>query len=112
MKTKMISLMIAGLILFIPAFASNNVPEKSTGLGDRIRTNISYPAVAYQKKIEGLVLVSFTVDSNGAIRIDGVNASNSELRDYVLNTIRNTKILPSDNVYGKSFNMRFVFRLI
>ena len=112
MKTTIFAFLFCGLWFMSPAYSENNTPGKETSLSSRIRSEISYPAAAFDRNIEGLVLVSFSVDSLGNLHLTGVNASHPELSDYVVRTIENIRVLPSDNAVGKSFNMKFVFRLL
>jgi TonB family protein len=110
MKTIKITLMTIGLFLMVSALSVASVSEK--GFTEKIRTEVSYPRAAFDQNIEGMVLISFIVDEQGNIQIDGVNASHAELRDYVVNIIKNTQVSFADEAYGKRFNMKFVFHIL
>jgi TonB family protein len=112
MKTKIIVLLAAGIFFSTLAMAAKTPVKKPESFSERLRSEITYPQTAFQNKVEGMVLVGFTVDEKGNIKINGVNASNKELCDHVVRILGKTKALPSDMVYGKSFNMKFVFRLV
>ncbi|PLW93301.1 MAG: energy transducer TonB [Marinilabiliales bacterium] len=42
-------------------------PTGQQGLGDYIKSNLSYPRTALDAKVEGIVIASFIVEKNGSI---------------------------------------------
>jgi len=87
-------------------FASN--PET---IQESISKEITYPSFAQKEKIEGVVLVSFFVNNDGLINIELANASNDDLKEYVVGKLK-SMLLPNAQDSTSKYNMRFVFRLI
>jgi hypothetical protein len=112
MKTKIKILLTIGMFFMVSSCALASKPGKSPDLKEKIRAEVTYPKTALDRNIEGIVLIGFSVNERGNIQIEGVNASNIELQDYVVKTIKNMVVSPTDNAYSKMYNMKFVFKIL
>lgn len=104
---KMASLVILGIISISFLKAENPTPEKIDKL---LKKEISYPEFAKEQKLEGMVLVNFTVTAEGNIRINLTNESDVSLKDYVVKRLQNLWIKPSGESTEKSYNVKFEFK--
>lgn len=82
-----------------------------TTLSEKIYESIKYPEFAFQNKIEGVVLVSFQINNDGIINVDLANASNEDLKNYVVTKLKNM-VLPVSQRENSRYNMKFVFKLL
>lgn len=112
MKATMVTTI--SLMLFLIA-TSTKVNAGNTNLPENIdeilKKEISYPDFAKQQKLEGIVLVNFSVNSDGTISVNLTNESNASLRDYVVEKLKKMEILPSKNNINKTYNVKFDFEL-
>lgn len=94
-------------LLFAPLAAmSINDPT----VEQAVRNEISYPKVAIDNNIQGLVLVEFSIDKNGQIDITGINSSDVTLKDYVVTKLKRM-IFPGKETEG-TYAMKFDFKLL
>jgi len=104
--TKIVSLML------LTVFITGKVNAKSTNPKDIdkiLKKEISYPDFAKQQKLEGIVLINFSVNSDGTISVNLTNGSNASLKDYVVEKLEHLKIIPSKNNCDKNYNVKFNF---
>lgn len=106
-------IVLSALFIFLATavMGKNIITDSKPDFSAKIRSEISYPQFALDQNIQGSVLISFAFDNAGNVHVDEVNASNNDLRNYVVQKISNMKPTKADGVFGKSYNMRFVFRL-
>lgn len=108
MKTKIIA--IAALIMLTITLAKAKDPQST--LRQTITEQIKFPSSAVDQKIEGVVFVEFTVSTDGKIEVINCNSLQGELQTYVYEVLSETKVTPDREIAGKTFLMRFDFKLI
>jgi protein TonB len=85
--------------------AVEEMPEPVAGI-DAIRRNVRYPDMARNAGVEGMVVVQFVVDDEGAVRdaivLKGIGAGCDE---EALRVIRQTRFLPGRQ-RGKIVNVK------
>lgn len=111
------SLRIIGLALFV-VFTALTVNAGGTGeksypnnLYKHIEKEIDYPRIARENGVQGVVFVSFEIDTNGYIKIKEMNASDPILKQHVENRISSIRLCPFDVNAGQTHNMKFNFSL-
>jgi len=104
---KKIVLITFALVLTSAILTASN-PE---GINEKIFNEITYPEFARQSRIEGIVAVSFLVSNDGLINVEMVNASNEDLKNYVMGKLRNM-VLPESIAKESRHQLRFVFKLL
>ena len=107
MKTAMIKIMsmvILGIIISNFAMAGTPKPEKIDNI---IKKEISYPDFAKTQKLEGVVLVNFTVNTDGTITVNLTNESNVSLKNYVVSKLQSLKVKSVKSSYGKTYKVKF-----
>ncbi len=79
--------------------------------------SIAYDQVPPVKRTEitalntdGFVEVSLKIDREGRIEVISLESSNSQLTEYVLNKLAQTKLAPGSSEPGKVVKYRFVFK--
>lgn len=103
------------LILLLTAkslFAGIDPSTTDNILYSQINKNIKYPEQARIEKIEGFVLVSFTVSNDGTLIITGMNSSNSLLKNYVEEKLKEIRMNHFDSSAERTFNVKFNFQLL
>jgi outer membrane biosynthesis protein TonB len=76
-----------------------------------LQKTIDFPDFAKKEKVEGIVLVNFTVNSDGTLNVNLTNESNEELKKYVVNKLNQIKLNPENITEGQSFNVKFEFKI-
>lgn len=110
MKTIIISLIS---LLIITAASSSSwaaTTDNPTKIERLLKKTISFPEFAKQEKMEGMVLVSFTVNSDGTLKVNLTNESDTSLKDYVLKKLSQIKLKPGNTEEGKTYNVKFEFK--
>ena len=110
MKTKII--LIVGLILLTVAI-TGKVSAKSIDpkeIDKILKKEISYPDFAKQQKLEGIVMVNFSVNTDGTISVNTTNQSDASLKDYVVAKLRKLRIFPLNDNSVKTYSVKFNFR--
>jgi len=110
MKTTIIT--IVSLVL-LTIGGSCNVNANSINPGNvekLVGKEISYPDFAKQQKLEGVVLVDFSVNPDGTISVNQANASNASLLDYVVAKLKQLNIIPSKDNINKTYDVKFDFK--
>jgi outer membrane biosynthesis protein TonB len=111
------SLRIIGISLFIviTALTANaggpGAKPYPNNLYKHIEKQINYPRSARENGVQGMVLVSFEIDTYGYIKIKEINASDPLLKQHVENKISSIRLCPFDVNSGQVHNMRFNFNL-
>jgi outer membrane biosynthesis protein TonB len=111
---KTLKLISAVMLVIALAFTTNGVSAQKMARENVIEyvvKAINYPPDAVGQKLQGDVLVSFTIDPQGHLRVQEINGA-PELRAYVYDQI-NAMQLPNDvaNV-DEPIALRFNFKLI
>lgn len=107
MKTKLV-LLIAALFIGV---SFSQAEELKTLVTNKVKAEISYPEFAIKNGIEGDVLVSFKLDATGKFTVYQVNASDEDLKKYVVNSIENFKPLKMVASGEEHFHMKIHFEL-
>jgi len=110
MKTKIItlvSLMILTVTITGKVSAKSIDPKEMDKI---LKKEISYPDFARQQKLEGIVLVNFSVNPDGTIAVNLTNQSDASLKDYVVSKLKQLRIIPSKGISEKTYNVKFNFR--
>lgn len=110
MKTIIISLISLMIISATGNFANAANTDNPTKIEKLLRKIISYPDFAKKEKIEGVVLVNFTVNADGTLSINLTNESNETLKEYVIGKLSQIKLKPGNNEEGKTYNVKFDFK--
>ncbi|OPZ99086.1 MAG: Gram-negative bacterial tonB protein [Bacteroidetes bacterium ADurb.Bin408] len=93
-------------ILCLSSFANTIKPDN---IKDVIKKEITYPDFAKKEKIEGVVMVSFSISDGGTVNIDITNASNEDLKSYVVNKLKGLIFRQEES--ESRYNMKFEFKI-
>jgi len=110
MKTTIIILISLVLLTVANSDTANAGNPKTTSIDKLLNKEISYPDFAKQQKLEGFVLVNFTVNSDGTICVNLTNESDANLKDYIVGKLMKLKIIPSKENTGKTYDVKFEFK--
>ncbi len=105
MRTLLLTIL---LTIFCTGYVSAFSPDSFSEI---LKKEIQYPEFAKKNNIEGVVLVSFFVDDGGFVNIEQTNASNEDLRNYVVDRLKNF-IVSDNNKMNITHYMRFEFKLV
>ena len=107
MKNKFSSLLLGAAFVFLAAFPlsaqkTDAPPEKMpeypggmTALIEYLTQNIHYPEAAKKENAEGMIIVKFTVGTDGTLSdISTVNKGETQRSDMVMEAIRVVKSMP------------------
>ncbi len=114
MKTKIIALLVTGLLAMNFAFADGNKKapkEKPQNPSQIITQKITYPEFAIEQGISAEVRVSFTIDETGHIKVIQANCVNQELLNYFVNELSKIKFDPETVETGKVYYSKYTFSL-
>ena len=118
MKTTMKMIIGIVLLIFIGTTTATAGKIDPAVLNKALHKAISYPEFAKKQNIEGIVIINFTLDSDGNIQIKTTNESDVTLKDYVVNKLKSINIfaLKETNddeleVKEDEYNVKFVFKL-
>lgn len=109
MKTIIISLISLMIISATGSFAKAANTDNPTKIEKLLKKTITYPDFAKKEKINGVVLVSFTVNNDGTLSVNLTNESNEALKKYVVDKLSKIKLKPENIEAGASYNIKFVF---
>lgn len=112
--------MIIGLVL-LAIISTSNVSAGNlnpTKLNKILQKVLPYPDFAKEQSIEGIVLINFTLDSDGNIQIKMTNESDITLKDYVVKKLKSINIFALKDTTEEeiedteeSYDVKFVFKL-
>jgi len=71
---------------------------------------ISYPLMARTGNMDGAVVVSFVIDTEGQVKVIGADGTSDELRDYVLGKLAKVDVGSNPDGLWRTTYMKFVFR--
>lgn len=108
------------LILFaFSTIAVANGPDETDKISsyrkmmyDEIRSKVQYPLFARELKIEGFVLISFSYNINGGIKVIASNSNNTQLHEYVVTQLESLELCSHAQKPDIVYNMRFDFQLL
>jgi len=108
-----IGLIILALISTTNVNAGNTHPTK---FGKIFKKIITYPDFAKQKNLEGMVVVCFSLDSDGIIQVKMTSESDVTLKDYVVNKLKNLKLFANEKNKeeinkDECYYVKFVFKM-
>jgi hypothetical protein len=107
MKTKVISILAILVLTITAGYAKSPQSE----LKQAVSNSITFPSVAIDKQIEGIVFVEFTVTEDGKIKVLNCNSTEGELQTYVFQRLSEITVVPQIETVGKSFLIRIDFEL-
>jgi len=110
MKT-ILSILLSLTFFILCAGAVHANGPKTQSIDKLLKKEISYPDPARKQKLEGMVLVSFTINANGTVTINMTNESSAVFKDYVVNKLKKLRIKPSKENTGITYNVKFVFKI-
>lgn len=110
MKTIIISLISLMIISATGSFAKAANTDNPTKIEKLLKKTITFPEFAKKEKLEGVVLVSFTVNSDGTLSINLTNESSESLKKYVVEKLGQIKLKPGNAEEGKTYNVKFEFK--
>lgn len=110
MKTIIIFLIGLMVISVTGNSAKATTTDNPTKVEKLLKKTIAYPDFAKKEKMEGVVLVSFTVNNDGTLSINLTNESNKVLKEYVVDRLNQIKLKPENTEKGKTFNVKFDFK--
>jgi TonB family protein len=112
MKTiKIFSGIVMIMLLSVKSLIAGTDPTTNDNMMyNEIKKIIIYPEQARIEKIEGFVLVSFTITKEGVVNITGMNGSSTYLKNYVEEQLKGLQFTAGDS--EKTYNVRFNFQLL
>ncbi len=99
------------LVILTCSFSKAGIPSTNEKIDNILKKEISYPDFAKKQKLEGVVLVSFTVKADGSVKINLTNESNNSLKDYVVKKLQSLKVVTNDSC-DKTYNVKFEFKTV
>lgn len=111
MKAIIISLASVLIIAFSGVSNANTISPKGGDIKKLIQKQVSYPDFAKEQKLEGVVLVDFTLNADGTIKVNTTNQSDINLKDYVVTKLKQIKLKP-DTSAAKSYSVKFDFKYV
>jgi len=116
MKTKVIMKSVALLaIMFFTlsvSFASPSPRKSSTDLKTILKNSVTYPEFAKENQLSGFVVISFTIDETGKIKISELNTNSLYFQLYVEKKLQEIQIENPGTHKGKTYYYRFDFELL
>jgi outer membrane biosynthesis protein TonB len=107
---KAIMIILASMVLLTAGAGNANAGNpKTSGIDRLLKKEITYPDFARSQKLEGMVLVSFSLNSDGTINIQLTNESSATLKDYVISKLKSLRFTTSSGSDNKTYNVKFVF---
>jgi hypothetical protein len=109
-KMKTIMIILASMVLLTAGTGKVNAGNPKHFSIDRLlKKEITYPDFARSQKLEGMVLVSFSLNPDGTINIQLTNESSATLKDYVVSKLKSLRFATSSGGDNKTYNVKFVF---
>jgi hypothetical protein len=107
MKTKLLLSLVVLMFVITTSFAKS--PE--TSMRNAITSHIEFPKVAAEMQAEGAVFAEFIVKEDGNIEVLNCFSLVGELQSYIFRELSTIKVIPDAELKGKTFLMRFDFKL-
>ena len=113
MKTQklMKTLIVIFTIIFITSTTITSAPNKDKyeKVQSYINNHMNYPESKNAEKVNGIVLVEYSVNSDGSLNLSGINASNQMLKEYVELQFSKLEITDTSFADDTSFICKYVF---
>lgn len=90
--------------------ATSNSTVMESELQRQIDKYVSYPLMARTGNMDGAVVVSFVIDTEGQVKVIGAEGTSDELRDYVLGKLAKVDVGSNPDGLWRTSYMKFVFR--
>jgi hypothetical protein len=103
----LISLMTINITGNSAKAANIDTPTKIEKL---LKKTISFPDFAKNEKMEGIVLVNFTVNSDGTLSVNLTNESSEALKNFVVSKLSQIRLKPGNTEEGQTYNVKFEFK--
>ncbi|MFC2121431.1 hypothetical protein ACFLTI_07550 [Bacteroidota bacterium] len=92
-KNKIFTLIAVALLM---SLSTGTGFSKEGDFTNRVKTivnrSIDYPAFAIDENIKGVVLLNYSVEADGSITVNEIEASNIRFRDHVIKELSKIKI--------------------
>jgi hypothetical protein len=88
--------------------SNSNVMERA--LQRQIDKYVSYPLMARTGNMDGTVVVSFVIDTEGQVKVIGADGTSDELRDYVLGKLAKVDVGSNPDGLWRTTYLKLVFR--
>lgn len=108
MKTKLFLLIAILMFAITTSFAKG--PEAN--MRQEITAHIEFPKIAAEMQLEGAVFAEFIIGEDGRIEVLNCFSLVGELQSYVFTELAKLKVTPNVELDGKTFLMRFDFKLV
>lgn len=89
---------------------TSNSAAMERELQRQIDKYVSYPVMARTACMDGAVVVSFVIDTEGQVKVIGADGTSDELRDYVLRKLAKVDVGSNPDGLWRTTYMKFVFR--
>ena len=109
MKTKLF--IATAIMMFVVATSFAKDPE-AVKMRNAITTQIEFPNLAAELQLEGAVFAEFIVKEDGKIEVLNCFSLVGELQSYVFKKLSEISVTPDAEYIGKTYLMRFDFKLI
>lgn len=96
-------------ILVLTTNANENEKDKWEKMKSFINNRISYPPCNMDEKLNGIVLVEYSVNRDGSLYIKCINASNHILKNYVEDQFGKIEIKDSSLSKDSTFICKYIF---
>jgi len=106
MKTKI----VAFLFIFLLGSISLKAGNDELSFKQTVVSQIKYPDFAKADKLDADVYISFTVNNNGEVIVNQINSISPDLMDYVKTELKKIKVETDNEVIGKTYNYKFIFK--
>ncbi|MFZ4411794.1 MAG: hypothetical protein ACOYOV_01830 [Bacteroidales bacterium] len=106
MKTKFLAILFIFLLVSVALKAEND----ELSFKQTVATQIKYPDFAKDQKLEADVYISISINENGEIIVNQSNSISQEFMDYVKTELQKIKVNTDNEVIGKTFYFKFIFK--
>ena len=93
-----------------PAAAPAPAVDKERELERQINKYVTYPLMERAHRMDGEVLVSFVIDTEGKVNVINARSANTALCEYVLRMLAKVDIGDNPDGLWRTTHMRFDFR--
>ncbi len=116
MKTRIATfLVVLGMLITTIASANEPVPASkavSKSIAELIKTELEFPDFARETNFECCVLVRVTILPDGTFKVDCINCLNNQLKNFVINEIKNITSEKHMPYAGQTVSLKVNFKCI
>ena len=94
----------------VAPMTTSNSTVMERELQRQIDKYVSYPLMSRSSNMDGAVVVSFVIDTEGQVKVIGADGTSDELRDYVLGKLAKVDVGSNPDGLWRTTYMKFVFR--